>query len=68
MAAAKQLTFFGNTYRQLTDKPNWADCEFDVLDKRTGEWVPVGQNDIIWLYDAGWPPEAYDGTTDCRAA
>jgi hypothetical protein len=68
MTVAKQLTFFGNTYRQLTDKPNWAECEFDVLDKHTGEWISAGPNDIIWLYDAGWQPEAYDGVTDCRAA
>lgn len=68
-SATKQIEFFGNTYRQLTDKPDyWSDCEFDVLDKVTGDWVPVGPNDIIWLYDDGWPSEAYDGSVDCRAA
>ncbi|MEH2695619.1 hypothetical protein GFL93_12650 [Rhizobium leguminosarum bv. viciae] len=64
----KQIEFFGNTYRQLTDRPFWTDNEFDALDKSTGEWVSVGPNDIVWLYDAGWQPEAYDGVTDCRAA
>lgn len=68
MTVAKQITFFGNTYRQLTDKPKWFDCEFDVLDRVTGEWVSVSPYDLIWVYDAGWPSEAYDGVTDCRAA
>lgn len=64
----KKIGFFGNTYRQLTEKPSWTDCEIDVLDKRTGEWVAAGPNDIIWLYDAGWPAAAYDCDVDCREA
>ncbi|WP_065091452.1 hypothetical protein [Rhizobium leucaenae] len=60
LEGAKTINFDGKKYRQLTDNPDyWSDCEFDVLDKETGEWVPVGPNDLIWLYDDKWPADFY---------
>lgn len=57
--SAKIINFDGRKYRQLTFRPCWTDCEFDVWSDTTGEWAEVSSNDLIWLYDDGWPSDYY---------